>query len=221
MDIRYFNSELLLAHALCDAVESALVRQLADRGKAGLVVSGGRSVRRFLTEVGCLSIPWGKISITLSDERWVEVFSEDSNEYQLRSQLKGSHAAGVRIVGLKAQGNTPGEGLAEAENWLKGFPFPAAATVLGFGEDGHVASLFAGDERREGLLTETHSPNSPQPRISMTMSTLSNTSQLFILAPTRGKRIFLKEALMDNDDCPIVHLIRKFNDPAILTVSDP
>jgi hypothetical protein len=27
--------------------------------------------------------------------------------------------------------------------------------------------------------------------------------------------------LMDNDDCPIVHLIRKFNDPAILTVSDP
>jgi 6-phosphogluconolactonase len=182
-------------------------------------VSGGRSVRTFLGELSGVSVPWERVCITLSDERWVGTGSDDSNEGQLRKLFHQGAASAANIIGINTSGVTPRDGLLEAERRLKEFPFPAAATVLGFGEDGHVASLFVGDEQRKGLLIETCSPTFPRQRISMTMDTLLNTSHLFILAQTAEKAEYIEKALGDGVDCPIVHLIHRANRAAILSVS--
>ena len=46
------------------------------------------------------------------------------------------------IMGLKAAGAKPADGLAEAESRLTDLPLPLDVTVLGMGNDGHTASWF-------------------------------------------------------------------------------
>ncbi|MBD24948.1 MAG: hypothetical protein CMG46_08085 [Candidatus Marinimicrobia bacterium] len=211
MDFRLFEGEMELVGALCEAVALALVERLKTAAEAGLVVSGGKSVRAFLGEFPRVFVPWTRIYTTLSDERWVAPNSVHSNEHQLRQLFHRGRAAKSIIVGLKTSGRTPQEGLVKAQCRLHYFPFPAAATVLGFGADGHVASLFPGGEYRQGSLVSTHSPDFPRHRISMSMAMLSNTSHLFILAPTTTKGMLIKRFLSGGLDCPIVNLIRMTN----------
>lgn len=47
MDFRVFEEEIELVPALCEVVGRALVERLSTAANAGLVVSGGRSVRAF------------------------------------------------------------------------------------------------------------------------------------------------------------------------------
>ena len=220
MDIRIFKEEVDLVRALCEAVGNALAERLNNASTAGLVVAGGRSVRAFLRELSTIPAQWGRVNVTLSDERWIAPDSADSNEHQLRHLFHRECAAEAVIIGLKTSGPTPRDGLAEAERRLHDFPFPATATVLGFGDDGHVASLFSGNEHSQGLLIDSYSPVFPMPRISMSMATLSNTSHLFILAPTILKGSFIKEVLTEDVDCPIARLIYMTNRVSIFLVSD-
>ena len=73
MTIRFhsFPSAQQAARALAEAVAQDLRRTLGQRGEAVLAVSGGRSPVAFFHALSQSDLDWGKVGVTLVDERVV------------------------------------------------------------------------------------------------------------------------------------------------------
>src|SRR5262245_28450386 len=76
-----------LASGLAGVVAQHLREALAERGRALLVVSGGRSPVAFLEALSGESLDWSRVSVSLADERWVPESHPDSNAGLVRRHL--------------------------------------------------------------------------------------------------------------------------------------
>lgn len=172
------------------------------RGVAGLAVSGGRSPIAFFHELAGQTLAWGKVFITLVDERWIPADREDSNEHLVRQHLLRGAAANARFVPLKTAAASAQLAIAEREAALSLMPWPLDACVLGMGEDGHTASLFPGanvlaaalDITRPALLAAIDPPNAEHRRITLTMRALRHTRCLVLLIQGGQKRAIYQRA---------------------------
>ena len=139
---QYFQDSATSAKAAAKAMADGLVAALSARGTATLAVSGGRTPRRVLPLLAAYDLDWSAVTITLIDDRWVPQDHEDSNERLVRETLLQGPAAQARFVGLKTPGDDPLAGRDACEHRLAGVRFPLDVAYLGFGPDGHIASLF-------------------------------------------------------------------------------
>ena len=96
-----------LAAALSSALAEALKRALTDRATASLVVPGGTSPKSVLTRLAAVELPWDRVTVTLTDERWVPAETSDSNEGLIRRTLLTGRAALAEFVGLKTRHPSP------------------------------------------------------------------------------------------------------------------
>ena len=178
------QAELTLA--LADFIESELGAAVAKRGKASLVVSGGSTPRPLFEMLAKRSLPWKDISVTLADERWVDISSKDSNEAMLRATLLRGLAAEATFVPLKNSAETAAEGLALCEQSIANIPLPFDLVILGMGEDGHTASLFPGvsgsalDSNQAELCAAIQPPVAPHERMSLTASAILNSRKIIL-----------------------------------------
>ena len=117
-----------------------------------LFPAGGTPVPLF-TALSEISIKWGRVFITLADERWVEVSDKDSNEASVRKHLLRNQAKDVHFHGLKNSHASAVDGESECGEKLARFPMPFDIVILGMGPDGHTASLFPGQANSAMLLT--------------------------------------------------------------------
>ena len=102
------------AAALAAAVAQSLKEGLRQRGRASLVVSGGRTPVPFLEQLSSHQLDWSGVSVSLADDRWVPANHADSNEGLVRRHLdrkppwrlvkKYCHAAGIDPSRLGARG---------------------------------------------------------------------------------------------------------------------
>jgi 6-phosphogluconolactonase len=126
--------------------------------------------------------------ITLSDERWVEVTSESSNERLVRDNLLTDLAATARFVGLKNPAATPEAGADWAWRALSRVPHPFDVVVLGMGEDGHTASLFPGSLALARALDAAEPPGcvavnsltAPHARVSLNLAALLDSRRIVL-----------------------------------------
>jgi 6-phosphogluconolactonase len=188
VELKRFGS----AHALESEVASDIVTQLAlaitARGHAGLLVSGGHSPAGLFEQLRTQPLDWGRVSIALVDERWVEPTDPGSNEGFLRETLLRDGAAAARFHGLKNPAPSPDLGAAAAWHASAGVPRPVDVTVLGMGDDGHTASLFPGSPNlRKALDLETPegyagmwSPSAPHARLSLNLRALLDSRRILI-----------------------------------------
>ena len=151
----------------------ALTEALGRDGKASLVLTGGQTIRPFLPAIAALPLPWNKISVILSDERWVDVNDNLSNEAQLRAHMFDHMIVKPRYIGLKTSDNSPRVGIDILEPTVRDI-MPFSAVLLSIGEDGHVASLF---------------PQEPE--------TWYGTHRLLVSTEARGGRISLGPAALN------------------------
>ena len=205
-----------LAEFAAARVALALGQGLADRGAASLVVPGGRTPIAFLGKLGCRSLGWARISVTLSDERWVDPLSPDSNEALVRRTLLLGPAAAARFIPLYDGAVSPAMGVAETSERIEQVPRPWDAVVLGIGEDGHFASLFPGepalavglDPAAKVLCVPARGPVAGPPRLSLTLACLAATRHLFVLATGAAKREIWQAAGAARSDLPVAALRR-------------
>lgn len=207
----YPNIEVL-SNSFADYAQSILTTALKKRETVSLVVPGGNTPRFYLSALAQKPLPWNRIAVTLSDERWVESTSDDSNENLVKTHLLNHLPEKAHFIGLKTKHNTPDAALTEIDQRLKTIPQPFTLTVLGLGEDGHIASLFPGLEYHEASLKTTehhciavHPPIAPTLRISLSLETLANSEQIALVVTGKTKRRLLDK--LENQADPTIPLV--------------
>ncbi|MGA2550227.1 MAG: 6-phosphogluconolactonase [Burkholderiaceae bacterium] len=183
-----FDSATTMVRSLCDYVVRELGQGLAERGRASLVVSGGRTPAALFDALSEATLAWEKVWITLADERWVDPSDAQSNEHLVREHLLRARAASAHFVGLKNDAASPEEGAPAAEVAFRALPQPFELVLLGLGEDGHTASLFPGaSELGRGLALDApfclavHPPAAPYARMSLSARSLLHSRAIVFL----------------------------------------
>jgi 6-phosphogluconolactonase len=204
--IRAFAGPEALAAALAEQVAGAIRNRLAADGRAAIALSGGTTPVRFLRALSAQRLDWGKVTVTLVDERWVPARSPRSNAGLLSAHLLQGEAAAARFVPLVNDAATPEDGRADIEAAMAGL-LPFAAVTLGMGNDGHTASFFPGGDRLAqalnpgpGRLVETmHAPAAGEPRMTLTLPVLLAADLVAIQIEGPAKRAVLEAALAGGD----------------------
>ena len=199
------------AGACARAIAEKLREGLATRGRAALVVTGGRSPGPVFDALPqAPDLDWTRVVVTLSDERCVEPSAPAANARAVRERLLVGRAARAHFLPL----------------WPK--PDPAAlealipfdAVMLGMGEDGHVASLIPGDPGLEAglsgdeILVDVPAGlgRPPVPRVSLTLRALRDAHAVFLLVAGEAKRAVLARAI-EGADLPVTRLLSDVKAP--------
>lgn len=205
--VEVFGSPREAAREAADAIAGALRDAVAERGRASFIATGGRTPEAAYDILARAILPWDKVAITLTDERWVDPGSAESNERLVRDRLLVENAAQAFFLPLKSSAATPQDGVEEAERRI-GPMLLADVVLLGMGEDGHVASLFPdGLVEAEGLAVgvDAAEPAPPQPRLSLTLQALQPRRLTVLLISGEAKRRVLEAA----DDLPVHKLLAR------------
>jgi 6-phosphogluconolactonase len=197
-----------LAQALAKAVANDLRAAIETRGAASLALSGGNTPKRFMQSLSTQSLAWGKVAVTLVDERWVPETSARSNAALVRAHLLQGAAATANFLPLYRALPAPEAALADLERDLAALPMPFDAVVLGMGDDGHTASFFPGGDHLAEALDPTtaarvlpmRAPNAGEPRITLTLPPILAARRLYLQIEGAGKRAVLERALSGEGD---------------------
>lgn len=185
------------ALALAEELASILSESLSARGRASLVVSGGRTPQHVFRRLRQMKVDWGGVTVTLTDERWVSPDHPDSNERLVRSFLLQGPAKAATFVPLYGGEISPEAGRHACEARLNGIARPFDAVYLGLGGDGHFASLFPGDpalDVSEGMCVAVPATDRRQPRMSLTASAILDARRLFLMFAGAEKQAVYTEA---------------------------
>lgn len=199
-----------LAESFAGMVESAAQSAITARGRFALVIPGGSAAEQFLPRLASARLDWTRTHIFYSDERFVP-----------RSDAASSASASMRLLftALGTRGphvhpmvETANDADNEAARYMRKLldtlgPEPAPdLTLLGIGEDGHVASLFPGRASLEVsepcVIVERDSPKPPSTRLTLSLPLLAASRGLVIAAFGAGKAEPLRAVLKD-EGCPL------------------
>lgn len=196
MNFRQFDSVAAAASALADAIAGALRLGLARRGSGSLAVPGGRTPLPLFHALRAAPLPWERVVVTLTDERWVDEHHAASNAALVRRELLAGNAGRARFAPLFD--GSPSVVGAVGTVWasLQDLPRPFDAVLLGMGEDGHFASLFSGNPGLDAALdplsvpacVAMQAPVEPRQRISLNLAALLQTRRLFLFITGTAKR---------------------------------
>ncbi|MFC4336272.1 6-phosphogluconolactonase [Salininema proteolyticum] len=204
---------------LATATAARLINRLADaqadRKPAHVALTGGRVAadvyRHILDSRFRDTVDWGAVHFWWGDERFLPTGNKDRNETQaheafldeLRVDREHLHpmpsadtvdtveeSASVYAAELDAAGHGRG---------LPGFDL----VLLGVGEDGHVASLFPGQESLKAsdrTAVGVHdSPKPPSERTTLTFAALNSAEEVWVIASGAGKAEAVAAALEGGD----------------------
>jgi 6-phosphogluconolactonase len=193
---RGFDSVPMAANALADEIAGALRLGLARRGSGSLAVPGGRTPVPLFHALRTAPLPWERVAVTLTDERWVDERHVASNAALVRRELLAANAARARLAPLFDGSPAAAGALGTVWAGLQDVPRPFDAVVLGMGEDGHFASLFPGNPGLDVALdplsvpacVAMQAPVEPRQRISLNLAALLQTDRLFLFIAGAAKR---------------------------------
>jgi 6-phosphogluconolactonase len=185
------------ANSLALELGSILQQAIDSTGQAYFAVSGGRTPRFVFSRLRKMQLDWSRVSITLTDERWVPVRDSHSNERLVRTLLLQGEAAAATFIPLYGGESSPEEGAAACDARLAAVGKPLDAVYLGMGGDGHFASLFPGDpavDVREGLCVAVPETSYRVGRMSLTANAILAAKKLILLYSGPAKHAVYKEA---------------------------
>lgn len=206
--IETFETPHAVAEEAARAIAEGLGEAIRERGSATFIAAGGRSPGPIYDLLARAELDWGKVAVTLTDERWVDPHGPDANARFVRERLCVERAADARFVSLKTDHATPPEAAAEVEGRLRAV-LPADVALIGMGEDGHVASLFPGGPVDAQGLAVGVETGVPQPRISLTLEALQPRALAVLAISGAAKR----EVLEHGEGLPVHVLLGRLKTP--------
>ncbi len=115
-----FESREALSAQLADDVAALLSHGVSESGQAGLIVSGGSTPKPFFQALKAKPLAWSNITVSLADERFVDVSSDDSTEKLVREHLLHDDARYLSMAPKNA-GETLEQGCARIADLFKDY----------------------------------------------------------------------------------------------------
>lgn len=201
---------------LCHTVSEHIETAVRKRRKASLALAGGTTPGPLYESLSNLPLEWRKVSVTLTDERWVSPEDPSSNEFLVRDTLLRRRAAEATFVGFKTNHARPAAGAAVTEKRIAPL-LPFDICLLGMGPDGHIASLIPGSEGFEaacelagtrkvaGVFAEG-AAGSPE-RMTLTIPGILSSRLVILLFMGQDKLAIFNEAKADQGASPVKALL--------------
>lgn len=202
------------SQALAEWVAAALRRALEQDERASVALPGGSTPGLFLASLARQDLPWKRITLLPTDERFVPADHPRSNERMMLAALAPALQSGARWLSfapaevssyLEASATTLSKAIAPL--------LPITVLVSGMGEDGHICSLFPGDERlrQSGLppVIPAH-PKGLEPRLTLSAETVLAARDKALLFGGSSKIRVMDEArgTQDVDHYPVALLLK-------------
>lgn len=221
MLINSFDDREQLAQECAGKIAEGLAKGCAERGQASLAVAGGTTPGPTFKRLAAIDLPWSRITVTATDERLIPPDAALSNYRLIRDDLLHGPAATARHIQLWSGEDSYQDAARRADEAVSGL-LPFDISLIGMGEDGHIASLIPSSPALEVGLALSGAPAAifvPQgdpapvlPRLSLTLQALTDTQLVILLVTGSAKRKVL-EAAAENPALPIHHLLKQDRAP--------
>ena len=196
------SSRISWAHRADDqGVADFIADIISQTGQHRLAVPGGKTPLPIFADLCRRTLPWGTVSLILTDDRIVPANHPASNQGKLEAAFNAT-AADVEKL----------------EQGMEVAPFDLV--WLGMGADGHIASLFPVMEVEDvagpaviRTCPEPLPPEAPFPRLSLNMTALTRSKQIMLVIRGSEKKRVMDDAIDGNLDLPIANLIRQAQCP--------
>lgn len=209
----YPDSEMLainLANVLAGALTSALLRHDA----VSFVVPGGSTPGPVFDALCDADLEWDRVTVLLSDERWVPEDDPRSNAALIRKRLLTGRAAAASFVPFYMAEHSPEDALPALTEQIAPH-LPISVALLGMGADMHTASLFPRGDTLDLALADDapdlvvmRAEALDVPRISLTARVLRDALQLHIVITGDDKRAALDRALtLHPQEAPVAAIL--------------
>jgi 6-phosphogluconolactonase len=195
----------------------------SEPDRFSLSLSGGSTPKRIYELLGAgdlgVALDWRKLHLFWGDERFVPMDHEDSN-YRMAFEAMIDHAPipPSQVHPILTGAGTPEKAAALYEETLQNFYGSTTldperplfdVTLLGLGEDGHIASLFPGTKALEecGTWVTSVIGAKPEPRISLTYPALESSRAILFAVSGAKKRDILARVLANDLTLPAACLV--------------
>ena len=192
-------------------IKENLNDSISFNDEASIVISGGTSPINFLQALDNIDLEWHKVKIMLLDERLVDVKDKKSNERTLKDHFFKNFSKSAQYLSIRNLEFNDNVDLA----------------ILGFGLDGHFASIFPChlnvnkfiDIRNEPKILRTEEMGDPHvARLTLNLAAFSRIKNISIICNSNEKYKVINDA-RNNADLPIYHLL-KLEYPNISIIKD-
>jgi 6-phosphogluconolactonase len=197
--IAYPDREMMML-ALADRLAGDLVSALRTQERVCFSVPGGTTPGPVFDMLAAQDLDWGRVSVVLNDERWVDEDSPRSNTALIKKRLFVSKASAATLIPLYAPAPTPEDKIGALCDGLLPH-LPISVLLLGMGEDMHTASLFPGADTLAAALADDAPPlmamradAAGEPRITLTAPVLRGALASHILITGAAKRAAIERA---------------------------
>jgi 6-phosphogluconolactonase len=203
--------------AASEELRGALSRVLAEREIVRLAIPGGSALAALPEARARLGGDWARIALTWVDERCVPEDDEESNRGAAARLGLLEDPTPACLLRLYEDGESPAQAVARASTAIRTvFEGALDVSLLGMGEDGHVASLFPSSPwlTEDSVAYIGDSPKPPASRITLTRALLGTAQHAILLATGEAKRAALTRLLAGDPQLPAHEL------PGLVVVTD-
>ncbi|WP_331774106.1 6-phosphogluconolactonase [Sulfurospirillum sp. 1612] len=205
--IHKYDNQAMLREDLSLDIATNLSEAINQKGKATLMVSGGNTPKALFESLSNINIPWGRVSIGLCDERWVNPTDDASNEKLVKTHLLQHKASKANFIGMY-QDMPIAEATDICSQKVKTHLMPFDVIILGMGDDGHTASLFPHNKKLEFAYTqELENPciaieptTAPHMRMSLTKAAILSARHIYLHFEGKEKTAIFHKALEHHDE---------------------
>lgn len=188
------------------AIKNAILKSIHENGRCVMGLSGGKTPVQIYTLLGQdTSVDWNSVYVFLIDERYVPADNMESNQRMIISTLLAFAVIPASNLHFPNTELPIKECIAHYDKDLAALlREPADVVVLGFGGDGHIASLFPPlPEEAFGPAYIIHTETDAfaiHDRISCTLPVLTAAKHRIVLLKGPEKIDAWKEMTFDNAD---------------------
>lgn len=225
-NLKVYSDLAGVSEAVAESITEMITTAPADRFY--LALAGGntpRTLYNLLARKFRNRIPWDRVHLFWSDERYVPQDDPRSNYRLVReSLLEHIEIPASNIHQMRTDFADPDDAAMSYETVLRGhfsLPWPAFSLVLlGLGVDGHTASLFPGSpvlEERKRWVLPTIGPTEPHLRLTLTLPAIAHAKQVYFLVAGRDKANAMQRTLTEGGNTSAARLVAQRPDSVFWT----
>lgn len=183
------RDDLAAARWAAGRIGEMLTAAVAERGRASLALSGGRSPWAMMEDLFARELPWDRVDILQVDERVAPDGDAQRNWTRIAPLLAGSPAATARAHPMRVDLGAE-DAVRDYLGVLAGLGGPIDIVQLGLGDDGHTASLAPGDpvlDVTDAPVAATARPFNGTVRVTLTYPAIDSARDVVWLVTGAAK----------------------------------